>query len=345
MKPKLYYGLHMAEGTAEYKKSDGAYRILIRESAIKKMDKTMQGIPVIVNHVDDEIDYKNIDHNKDIDGWVVRSFFNKSDGKHWAEFMVTTQRGEDALRQGYRLSNCYIPKQYTNGGEWHGVQYAKEVTDAEYEHLAIVKNPRYPESIVLTPEEFKLYNEKKELELERLANSKDEKVVEVPKQNGEKRKMKFNMFKREKVEKLTNETDIESLVVELPKSKKEYTYEMLVNKSDEAEMKNGFANGEDKVKVGEKDMTVNELVEYFKNSEKEKEEMKNSKGKKNADMDAEKEEDPSAKEKKENKKKNSSDEDGENHFEKLKNAADKAQDQEVKQIFDGVAIGKKRYGA
>ena len=121
------------------------------------------------------------------------------------------------------MSNAYIPKEFGGGGKWHGVDYLKEVLRAEYEHLALVPNPRYEESIILTPEEFQAYNLKKESELKKVANSLKQGA-----------KAMFNFFKKTKVD---NASDFEALSVVLPKSGKEMTIAQIVNEMDEHHMK------------------------------------------------------------------------------------------------------------
>lgn len=244
--PEVYFGLHMVEGIAEYNEPGAQpYRILVGETAIKNMNPTFQGKPVYVDHVD-EVNLENLQH--EADGYVMESFYNQNDGKSWVKFIVVSDEAKRRIREGWVLSNAYIPTGFTNGGEWHGAEYAKEVTGGEYEHLAIVKNPRYQESKILTPEQFKVYNGEKELELKRLANSKDE---------GES-KMAFKLFKRTKVE---NSIDLVGMVVELPKSKIEMPLEQVINELDAIKNMHGYANGDHLVKVGDKDeMSVNDLV-------------------------------------------------------------------------------------
>ena len=262
--PEIYYGLHMVEGTAEYSEAGKEpYRIYIGETTIKNMNPTFQGKPVYVDHVD-EVDLDNI--QEEADGYVIDSFYNKSDGKNWVKFIVVSDRAKEAIRMGWRLSNAYVPNSFAGGGENHGVSFAKEVTGGEYEHLAIVRHPRYEESVILTPEEFKTYNGEKEVELTRLANSKDNVKEKV--------KMKFNIFKRTKVE---NAIDIEGLMIELPKSKKEMLMSDVVTKYDAVLNMNGYANGDHMVKVGEDEMSVNDLVKKHMemcNAQKEAEDAK-----------------------------------------------------------------------
>jgi DNA repair exonuclease SbcCD ATPase subunit len=250
-KGSIWYGLHMLPGVAEYREpKKDPFRIFLNEDTIRAMDASFAGKPVFVKHVD-EVD-QNLDTLRaEADGWVVESFFNSADGRHWAKFIVCSEKGEKAISSGYRLSNCYIPKSFGSGGLWNGVSYEKEVTGGEYEHLALVPDPRYEESIVLTPEQFKAYNEAKRIEVERISNTKGENI------------MALNFFRRQKVE---NSFDIESTMVQLPRSKREVTLAQVINEMDEheAEKHKAMAHPEHHVQIGDEKMTVNELVEKHK---------------------------------------------------------------------------------
>ena len=232
--PALYYGLHMVPGVAEY--ADGPngqpYRIFIGPDTAKKMDASFSTCPVYVEHVDDEqpnaknktidgitTDDKGNSVTKIADGYVIRSFFNPADGMHWAEFLVTSKEGVDAIKRGWKLSNCYQPENMGPGGEWHGVTYSREFTDASYKHLAIVGNPRYRESLVLTPEQFKEYNQNKEQELAAMKNSAD---VQKSKPKPEEKPMSLlnKLFARKaKVEKVENADEIGKITVAIGKNK------------------------------------------------------------------------------------------------------------------------------
>ncbi len=267
-KPEVFYGLHMAPGVAEYR-DPGAdpYRILVNESTIKQMDPSLVGKPVYVRHKD-EVDVTKL---SEIDGWVVESFFNEKDGKHWCKFIVVTDKGNEAIKKGWRLSNAYVPKQFGPGGLWHGVDYAKEVLSGEYEHLAIVPDPRYDESVIMNAEDFKNYNESKSIELKRLANSKGEKSV-------------LKLFKKEKVE---NSADFDQMMVQLPLSKQEMTLNELVNAHDKVVNMHGYASEDHMVNLGDEEMSVKDLKDCYgkmKNAEKERL-MKEEEMKKNADLD------------------------------------------------------------
>lgn len=270
---KVFYGMHFYPGVAEYQEPDkDPFRVFINESTIRQMNPSFAGCPVFVEHVD-EVDEDISTVRNEADGWVMESFFNQSDGKTWVKFIVVSEQGLSAIRRGFRLSNAYIPSSYGDGGDWNGVSYRNEITGGEFEHLAIVRNPRYDESVIMTPEEFKAYNENQTLELKRLANSKDQK--------GES-KMKF--FKRTKAENSTIDT---ATLVELPTSKKEMSLEKVINEYDKIVNMNGYANGDHMVKVNDKDeMSVNDLVKAHQTACNEIEKMK-GKGKDDESMDNE----------------------------------------------------------
>lgn len=241
---KVFYGLHMSEGIATYKPpGEKPFTVFVGERAIKLMNSSFPGKPVYVGHTDDR---GSLDK---ADGVVVESFYNKADGKHWAKFVVTTQKGIDAINRGWRLSNSFLVDDHIKGGCWHGHDFDKEVTGGTYDHLAIVDDPRYAESIILTPEEFKKYNNEKEAELLMLANSKE-------------KEMKFQLFKKTKVDN-SKDLNFEEMSVTLPKSGKEKTLLQLVNEADEAAVAVAPSIEDAKVTVGGVEMTVKELIKMY----------------------------------------------------------------------------------
>lgn len=354
-KGKIWYGMHFYPGVAEYQEGPSAYRVFLNESTIRSMDPSFAGRPVFVHHVD-EIETDVDELRKEADGWVVESFYNKADGKHWVKFITVSEKADRAIANGMRLSNCYLPKKFGPSGLWNGVSYQKSIEAGEYEHLAIVPNPRYEESVIMTPEEFKAYNENQDIELKKLANNKSK-----------ERKMRFSFFKRTKVE---NSTDLENMMVELPKSKKEVAIEALINAADKEEMEKDqpkVAEGHHLVDVAGKTMTVNELVdkhkamcdelESYKAKEKEGEEKKEVK---DAEDDQDLEHDKKApveskddkkeamlreeedKEVKDAKKKNDLDQ-----ADRLRNAHKNPPIEEARVFIsaDGVEVGKSLYGS
>lgn len=334
----------MAPGVAEYRSpGEAPYRVFVNEDAIKHMDKTFDGRPVYVGHVD-EVDF---DKRGEIDGYVVKSFYNAVDGKHWVEFMVISDEAKNAIKSGWRLSNAYVGKSFGPSGVWHGLDYTKEIVNGEYDHLAIVRNPRYDESVILTPDQFKNYNESKALELKRLANSKEQ---------GEKSVLK--LFKKTKVE---NSSDFDEMMVTLPVSKLEMTLTQIVNELDVIKNMHGYANMDHMVKMADdKEMSVKELMDCYGKMNSEMEEMKKNMAEKDmGEKDAEKdkkaadktenvgkdggEKEAEADKKAADKTENEIELDNEGHFKALQNAEKDAQKPQVKVDLDKVARGKARY--
>jgi len=304
IEPKIFYGLHFCPGVAEYTNSE---RIYIPESTAKKMDATFPGRPVYVEHVDG--------HDKEPDGYVVESFFNPFDGMHWAKFIVTSEEGQRKIQDGWRLSNAYFVTGKGDGGKNHNVEYAYEVLDATYDHLAIVQAPRYEESVILNLDEFKAYNEQKKNALEQLKNSEDiEKGkengydIQEPKKNGVR--IMFSFFKKEKIE---NGDEVKNLVVTL---------------------KNG------------QEMTVEKLVEMA-NKKNEDEEEEEKKKKENEEAEKAKKEEEEKKNAEDAEKKKKEEEEEENKKNEIKNAMENALKNSSEKVLhvDQVARGKSLYGS
>lgn len=278
--PQIYYGLHFVSGPAEYSGPDD--RIYISEETAKSMDATFPGKPVYVGHK--PVDLEKI---QEADGYVVESFFNKHDGKHWAKFVVVSDAGHDAIEKGWKLSNAYQPIKRGEGGRCHNIEYGSEILEAEYNHLAIVQVPRYEESVILTPEQFKEYNEKKENELKLLKNSKED---------ISQKKEGFFMFKFFKKEEIANSTDVANATV-LLKNGQEVSVSKLV---EMANAKNEDAEKEAKEK---EEKEAEEKKNQLEKEAKEKEEKENAL-KKNAEEEAKKKEEEEKAKKEAEEKKN-----------------------------------------
>tara|TARA_Y100001963_G_scaffold17759_1_gene21937 strand:- start:30023 stop:31108 length:1086 start_codon:yes stop_codon:yes gene_type:complete len=359
--PKVFYALHMGEGVAQYNDDGETYCIYIGNDTLKKMNASFSGKPVYVHHVEEE-DLSKVELESA--GYVVKSFYNEADGKFWDEIIIVSDEGHKAIADGWKVSNAYNVTETGPAGQWHGVDYKYEVIGGEYAHLALTPEPRYRESIILSPEQFKAYNDEKK----KLHNS-DSKKSRI--KNGAK--AMFDLFKKTKVE---NSADYNDLVVTLPNSGVQVELVKLVNEADRAEMdkdKPQNAGSDMVVEVLDEKMTVNELkckyeemMENKRKNEEEEEEKKENKRKneeekkENGEEDAEEaiddveeelEELEEIEEEKQNKKKkkNSNGEreasDEEGHFNKLKNASNQTPDQNVELMSYQVNRGKSRYGS
>lgn len=161
-----YFVRHIREDFVRYK--DGLY--YIPEETLMEMDKTFSGKPVYIYHIDSENDSEERISEKV--GDVVKSFYNENDGWHWAEIMVNDD-GQSLFNKGWTVSNAHRPERIGGGGVHNNQDYQHIVNSSEYEHLAITDSPRYEGAIVLTPDEFKEYNENKSKEIQSLKNSKE----------------------------------------------------------------------------------------------------------------------------------------------------------------------------
>ena len=172
--PSRYYARHIKEGLVHYLENGKDTLYLVKNDALKKMNKSFEGKPIYVRHVD-SVDMERL--RETADGYVVKSFYNEFDGAWWAEIMVVSDAGHAAVKKGWAVSNCYSPTEYGDGGVYHDITYQKEVRNGAYEHLAIVPNPRYEEAVIMTPDDFQKYNEGKQQEINKLKNSKESEML------------------------------------------------------------------------------------------------------------------------------------------------------------------------
>lgn len=355
--PKRYYARHFCSGIAGYLDEN----FLVPLDAMKDMNSTFEGKPIFVGHQNDSAEKLD-----ECDGFVVKSFYNEVDGWLWCEFMVTTKEGQVAVEQGMAVSNAYIPVATRGAGVYNGVKYDRELVEGVFTHLAIVPNPRYKESIILSPADFKVYQETKQNELKQLKNS-----VEENKTKEEKEKtMTIKFWAKKEVE---NSDDVMGLSVDLEDGTSIAIEDMVkeVQNAREAEKANEEAkkkeeekdkiNMDSKVKVGEEEMTLKELVDAYASTKKKNADEEADKSK-DADKAKDNEEEEKKKEEESKDKKNSEDEeqakkdaDKENemknseHFEAIDKAGAEKENcapvMNIQTASGAVELGKSRYGS
>ncbi len=310
--PKVFYCKHMQAGVAKYENE----MILIENEALKKMMPTFAGKPVYVEHTEVNIDKIQ----EEADGYVSECFYNENDGWYWNKFIAISDNAQQKIREGWSVSNAYMPTQSGEGGVWHNVDYDRQILDGEYSHLAIVPNPRYEQACIMTPERYKAYNDELKNQLIELKNSKKESKFSII--GG----LKMKLWKKKKEDEIKNAEDI---VVELEDGKTMVLSEMVnaVKKNEEEEKEKEEKenecekyNEDDKVEVGDEMMTVKELKNKYMNMVKkqakknaEEEEEKEKENKKNAEEEKEKKEEEEAKE-------------NSKHYKEMKNSISKAKD-------------------
>lgn len=329
--PQVYYCRHIEKGVVGYDEE----MVLINDEALNKLDKTMAGIPVRVQHVEN-IDVSKIQEQSD--GYVFESFYLECDGWHWAKFICVSDEAHSAIQQGWSVSNAYTPTNWGGKGEYHNIPYDREITDGTYGHLAIVPNPRYEGAVIMTPEEFKEYKESKEKELKELRNNKKEK------------KVMLKLFKKVPVEK-----DIdENALIQLENGKEMSIKDMInaIVKNEKEKEEEVKMNMDSEIDVGEEKMTVKELVNRYKNINKENHMHGKKKNEEDEKIKLEKEEEEKEKKNQKEKeekeeKQNKLDEEEKQNAKKLKDAEDLQNSLEVvvETSQDKLSRGVARYGS
>lgn len=104
------------------------------------MDKfinTFVGKPVIINHKSNITD-------DDIVGKVLNVWFNAEDGWYWCDGIITDETAVNLIQnKGWSVSCSYSYTESADGGTENNIPYDIEFLDGEFDHLAIVENPRY----------------------------------------------------------------------------------------------------------------------------------------------------------------------------------------------------------
>lgn len=266
----------MRRGVVEYTDE----RILVNQNALEQMSPTAYGMPVVIEHPGKPIDAQSLP-SIPVVGRVAFFEYDQASDLWFANFIVDDDEGVKLLQNGYGVSTAWYPTEYTNGGTYNNVSYDRELVSGRYEHLAIVKNPRY--EMAVDPV---------------FLNSKTDAGQTVPKtlsiknnqnnSNGDK-KMPFKFWKKTMTEIKANEN--EELVVELEHGHiplQKVIEELSSMKSQEAEAEKAKEPGkkvlanEDEVEVEGKKMKVQDLVKEY-NALKEKHEA--AKNKKNEDVE------------------------------------------------------------
>lgn len=170
--PQVFYAKHMKAGVANYPENKEV--IYISNDTIADMAKSFEGKPVYVHH--QEVDLENL--KDQMDGVVSESFWNKYDGEWWVKFVAISDDAKKAIANGWGVSNCYDHLVRGNGGTCINVKYDSEIIGGQFQHLAIVSNPRYEDAKIYTEEEYNNYIEQKKQKLDKITNSKGENNME-----------------------------------------------------------------------------------------------------------------------------------------------------------------------
>lgn len=126
----------MYEGIATYKDES----VFLSKDTLMKCMPELKGRPVIIEH---KLGIKPDNMEKYAVGYVTKSGYNEFNGDFYCEFVTWDDEAIRLLKDGYTLSTSYIAKGFADGGTHINTPYDREITDLDFTHLAIVKNPRY----------------------------------------------------------------------------------------------------------------------------------------------------------------------------------------------------------
>ena len=264
--PKVFFARHIGEGVVSYKNTDGGEDIFfIGNDTLKKMNASFTGKPVYIQH--QEVPLSQMKERAV--GYVVESFYLPEDGKQWLKMLITDDEAFEAIQNGWKVSNAYNVKDLGAGGVWHNIPYKREILDGEYEHLALVADPRYEEAVIMTPEDFKSYKEakKKEIDAMSLDNSKKA-VIKKSVENNKERKTMFQFFTKKKVENMEG-VALQDVEVQLENGSSMKIGDIV--KSVEEKLKKQATETpieEKTVMVNGKEVTISALIKMYNEQEK-----------------------------------------------------------------------------
>lgn len=265
--------------------------ILVTQNSLDELAKTAFGIPVVIEHPGIPIDGQSIKDIKVV-GRVAKFDYEPEADLWYAEFVVDDDEAVQLLKNGHGVSTAWYGNEYKSGGTYNNVPYDRELLTARYEHLAIVKNPRYEmakDPVFLNSKAGDTRQAKPEPSTI-LINSKANSIGGI--------KMLAKIWRTVREEVKANEN--EELVLELehgqvPLSKvveelKSMKAKEAAKKDEEAKPAARVLNADDEVEVDGRKMKVHELVSEYHAAKKHSDEAEGEAKKHEAESEAKKHE-------------------------------------------------------
>lgn len=110
---------------------------LIKKENLDRFVHTLRNKPVTINHRDKITE-------EDKKGEVFNVWFNPDDGWYWCDGIITDDEAINLINNGWSVSCAYdFTKADNSGGTENNIPYDIEFLDGEFNHLALVDNPRY----------------------------------------------------------------------------------------------------------------------------------------------------------------------------------------------------------
>ena len=117
---------------------------LLKKETIDRFVNTFIDCPVIINHKDDI-------KKDDKQGTIKSIWFAPEDGWFWCSGILDDEAAKKVEKDGFNVSCQYRITEYSNNTEnklHNGNPYDKEILNGVFEHLAIVKTPRYEDAYI-----------------------------------------------------------------------------------------------------------------------------------------------------------------------------------------------------
>ena len=140
--PRPFTSRFLEAGLVSYEEQ-GLGKELLKKETIDLFVQTFAGKPVIIRH--SSTNPSNME-GKAV-GYVSRVWFEPADGWFYCEGVIKDDGAKTLIENGWSVSCSYHVRSTTpEGGKYHNIDFAREITAFEGEHLALVENPRYEEA-------------------------------------------------------------------------------------------------------------------------------------------------------------------------------------------------------
>jgi hypothetical protein len=246
--PNVFTCRFLEDGIVMYKEiGDKGTMAYLTNETIGKMAASFIGKPVCIDHQKITKDnYEDLRKNGTIVGNVIRVRKNEQDGWWWADFLVDTEAGRNRIKnEKDKVSCAYMVNDTTKGGLWHDINYDVEITDGFFTHLALVENPRYEGATI------------EEQIPAMLVNDKTAHLITY--QEGKDMKNVLEFFQS-----LGNKKEKVDLTVAI--NGKEMPLSDVLETLMAETIKNTKTGLPEKIKIGEKEYTAEEVMNGFKKS-------------------------------------------------------------------------------
>lgn len=139
---KRFRSRFIEPGLVSYRDTEKGGIELLRKETIDAAIGSAIGNPLTCDHPKGGVvtseNRLNLEH-----GIVDAVDYDVSDGWYYADGTADTEEAKGRMRNNEKPSCGYVVTSFGPGGKYHGIQYDREITGIHFNHLAIVKKPRY----------------------------------------------------------------------------------------------------------------------------------------------------------------------------------------------------------